>query len=98
MYDVPNFYLVANPINRYSIGDRTPGIVYADDGSLTITISHDRPDRPNRRGELAPRPRRCLPPRPAHVRARTRGPQPDLHRPAHRPLLIPPTQTLITHE
>ena len=24
MYDLPDFYLVANPINRYSIGDRTP--------------------------------------------------------------------------
>ena len=24
MYDVPDFYLVANPIDRYSIGDRTP--------------------------------------------------------------------------
>lgn len=43
MYDVPDFFLVANDINRYSIGDRTPGIVYADDGSLTITISHTRP-------------------------------------------------------
>ena len=26
MYDVPEFYLVANPIDRYSIGDRTPGL------------------------------------------------------------------------
>ncbi len=43
MYDVPNFYLVDNEIDRYSLGDRTPGIVYADDGSLTITISRDRP-------------------------------------------------------
>ena len=34
------------PINRYSIGDRTPGIVYADDGSLTITISHEQPSDP----------------------------------------------------
>ena len=25
MYDVPDFHLVANPIDRYSIGDRTPG-------------------------------------------------------------------------
>ena len=44
MYDVPDFFLVANQIGRYSIGDRTPGIVYAPDGSLTITISHARPD------------------------------------------------------
>ena len=43
MYSVPDFYLVANPIDRYSIGDRTPGVVLDDDGALTITISHDRP-------------------------------------------------------
>jgi hypothetical protein len=43
MYGVPDFFLIANDINRYSIGDRTPGIVYADDGSLTITISHTEP-------------------------------------------------------
>lgn len=44
MYDLPHFFLVANPIGRYSIGDRTPGIVYDDDGGLTITISATRPD------------------------------------------------------
>jgi hypothetical protein len=26
MYDVPDFYLVANPIDGYSIGDRTSGL------------------------------------------------------------------------
>ncbi|MEN2739528.1 DUF1254 domain-containing protein [Microbacterium sp. X-17] len=43
MYDLPHFFLVANPIGRYSIGDRTPGIVYDEDGGLTITISATRP-------------------------------------------------------
>lgn len=43
MYSVPDFYLVDNPINRYSIGDRTPGVILDDDGALTITISHERP-------------------------------------------------------
>lgn len=43
MYDLPQFFLVENPIGRYSIGDRTPGIVYDDDGGLTITISAARP-------------------------------------------------------
>jgi len=43
MYDIPRYYLVANPINRYSIGDRTPGLRHDDDGSLTITIQHDPP-------------------------------------------------------
>ncbi|MGA9873003.1 MAG: DUF1254 domain-containing protein [Rhodococcus sp. (in: high G+C Gram-positive bacteria)] len=43
MYSIPDFFLVDNPIDRYSIGDRTPGVRYADDGSLTITISHGQP-------------------------------------------------------
>lgn len=43
MYDVPQYYLVDNPIDRYSIGDRTPGLSYEPDGSLIITISHRRP-------------------------------------------------------
>jgi hypothetical protein len=43
MYDIPNYYLIANPISRYSIGDRTPGLSYATDGSLTITIQASPP-------------------------------------------------------
>lgn len=43
MYSVPDFYLVDNPIGRYSIGDRTPGLRFGNDGSLTITISHEQP-------------------------------------------------------
>ena len=56
MYDVPNFFLVANEIDRYSVGDRTPGIVYDDDGSLTITISHDQPDDPTAAANWLPAP------------------------------------------
>jgi hypothetical protein len=44
MYDLPDYYLVASPIGRYSIGDRTPGLRRGSDGSLTIAIQHDRPD------------------------------------------------------
>ena len=43
MYDNPDLYLVANPIGRYSIGDRTPGLHTADDGSLTIVMRRDEP-------------------------------------------------------
>ena len=43
MYDTPGFFLVDNPIDRYSIGDRTPGLDYAEDGSLTIVIQRDEP-------------------------------------------------------
>jgi hypothetical protein len=43
LYDIPRYFLVANPIDRYSVGDRTPGIRSADDGSLTITVSAAEP-------------------------------------------------------
>lgn len=56
MYDVPNFLMVDNPINRYSIGDRTPGIVYEDDGSLIITISHTEPTDETARANWLPAP------------------------------------------
>lgn len=35
--------LVANPIDRYSISDRTAGLKYADDGSLTLYLQHQAP-------------------------------------------------------
>jgi hypothetical protein len=37
------FFLVANPINRYSIGDRTPGLKKNPDGSLDIWITRADP-------------------------------------------------------
>lgn len=43
MYNVPDYYLVDNAINRYSIGDRTEGLVYGDDGSLTLHLQHGKP-------------------------------------------------------
>jgi hypothetical protein len=41
MYDKDS-YLVANPINRYALGDRS-NLRFADDGSLTISIRSDTP-------------------------------------------------------
>ena len=41
-----DFLLVDNPINRYAINDRTPGLVYEPDGSLRILIQHDAPQGP----------------------------------------------------
>ena len=43
MYDADEFYLIANPINRYAIGDRTPGLKVGADGSLTIYLQKDSP-------------------------------------------------------
>ena len=42
MYDVPDYFLVANEIDRYSIGDRTPGLSLGPDGGVAITMSHAR--------------------------------------------------------
>lgn len=38
------FFFADNPIHRYSIGDRTPGLVVGGDGSLEILIQHEAPD------------------------------------------------------
>ena len=35
--------LVANPLNRYSIGDRTPGLRRDPDGGLTLSVQSDPP-------------------------------------------------------
>ena len=43
MYDAHQFYLVENVLNRYSIGDRTPGLTYGADGSLTIYLQKNSP-------------------------------------------------------
>ena len=55
MYDVPEFYLVENPINRYSIGDRTPGLKKGADGSLTLYLQKDSPG-PDKESNWLPAP------------------------------------------
>lgn len=47
MYEVTpegRAFFIDNPIGRYSIGDRTPGLQKAADGSLTIYLQRERPD------------------------------------------------------
>jgi len=43
MYRGDTLTLAENPIKRYSIGDRTPGLKFAVDGSLTLYIQKDSP-------------------------------------------------------
>jgi hypothetical protein len=43
MYTLPQRLLSPNPINRYSIGDRTPGLRYGADGSLEIYLQAENP-------------------------------------------------------
>ena len=52
---VPDFYLVANPIDRYSIGDRTPGLRTAEDGSVTISMQASAPG-PDKESNWLPAP------------------------------------------
>ena len=35
--------LYANPLKRYSLGNRSTGLKRTPDGGLTITVSHTRP-------------------------------------------------------
>jgi len=44
MYSLPDQLMVANPINRFSIGDRSK-LQYGKDGSLTIYVQHDSPGK-----------------------------------------------------
>ena len=55
MYSLPERFLVDNPINRYSIGDRTDGLTLGADGSLEIYIQHEDPG-PDRRSNWLPAP------------------------------------------
>jgi hypothetical protein len=43
MYNLPERLLVENSLNRYSIGDRTPGLKLGADGSLEIYIQNENP-------------------------------------------------------
>lgn len=44
MYD-PTYNLVANPINRYAIGDRSKGLKMDADGGLTVYVQGDSPGK-----------------------------------------------------
>jgi hypothetical protein len=45
LYTLPDRFLYANPLNRYSIGDRTKGLVYGAEGSLTIYVGNASPGK-----------------------------------------------------
>lgn len=55
MYKLDDKLLVPNPINRYSIGNRTRGLVRGADGGLTIAIQADPPADPSANWLPAPR-------------------------------------------
>lgn len=56
LYRLPERLLVDNPIDRYSIGDRTPGLVHDEDGGLTLHVQHTRPTDPQQAANWLPAP------------------------------------------
>lgn len=57
MYSVESQLFVPNPINRYSVGDRTKGTVYGKDGSIEIFMQHEEPTDPKERANWLPAPK-----------------------------------------
>ena len=56
MYTIADGSFVENPIKRYTLGDRTPGVVTNPDGSLDIVIQHEAPTDANARANWLPSP------------------------------------------
>jgi hypothetical protein len=55
LYTLPDRFLYGNPLNRYSIGDRTQGLQYDADGGLTLYVGHASPGK-NRESNWLPAP------------------------------------------
>ncbi|MCK5596271.1 MAG: DUF1214 domain-containing protein, partial [Candidatus Eisenbacteria sp.] len=45
MYNLPQQHFIHNPIDRYTLGDRTKGVVYGEDGFLTVYLQHESPGK-----------------------------------------------------
>jgi hypothetical protein len=56
MYSAANQLFVPNAIDRYSIGDRTPGLVYGEDGSVEVFLQAEEPTDPVERANWLPTP------------------------------------------
>lgn len=77
LYRKSDCLLVDNPIDRYSIGDRTQGLQWDADGGLRIAIQHAAPSEPRDRANWLPAPAepfyltlRLYQPRQAHLEFR----------------------------
>ena len=84
LYRASDYFLVPNPIERYSVGDRTAGLVFDADGGLSITIAHHAPLDAAQRANWLPAPEdrfflclRAYLPRPEMLDGRYRLPDPQ---------------------
>ena len=84
MYNAKDCFLIPNPIGRYSIGDRTDGLVRDPDGGLTLTLQHTPPLDAAARANWLPAPEdgfflclRAYLPRPELIDGRYRLPEPQ---------------------
>jgi hypothetical protein len=57
MYSAETQIFVPNPINRYSVGDRTKGTVVGKDGSLEVFLQAEEPTDPRERANWLPAPK-----------------------------------------
>ncbi|MGK4581522.1 DUF1254 domain-containing protein [Kitasatospora sp. HPMI-4] len=73
VYRLPDRLLVPNPAGRCSVGDRTPGLVHGQDGSLTLFLQHERPADPAQEANWLP-----APAGPFTVVLRVYGPEPPV--------------------
>jgi hypothetical protein len=85
MYRLPERLLVANPIDRYSIGSATPGLEMGEDGSLTLYISARSPG-PEREANWLPAPEG-----PFWIVLRNYGPGPTI---LDRSYQVPPVRAI----
>lgn len=72
MYKLGDKLLVSNPIQRYSIGNRTQGLAEDADGGLTVAIQADRPADSRQAANWLPAPRE-----PFYLVLRLYGPKPE---------------------
>ena len=56
MYDATTTAMYPNDAQRYNISDRTKGLIYSDDDSLTINMSHKEPNDPAELANWRPAP------------------------------------------
>ncbi|MFI8326655.1 DUF1254 domain-containing protein [Streptomyces sp. NPDC085529] len=73
LYGLPGRRFAENAIGRSAIGDRTPGILYDDDGGLTVYVAHRRPADAKRAANWLP-----APAGPFAVTLRLYGPDPSV--------------------